>query len=150
RPVPVTGLMLEVVQYFVLYAWLILAVYASELSWRERAARMDELTDALPAPVWVRWGGKLAALGAVAVLVLLLAASVGIATQLSVGNVRGVPGLYARGFLRQVGIPMVHFAVLALLVQAQVNERFAGYLVLLAVAIGYSLLSRIGVDHPLL
>lgn len=149
-PLPVTRLMLEAVTYFSLYVWIILAVYAAELPWRERLARMDELADALPAPLWVRWGGKLAALLAIVGAVLLLAMGIGVATQLSHGYTHLEPGLYLRGFFLFTGLPIVHFAILALFVQVMVDHRYAGYFGLLGVALTYALLTRLGVDHPLL
>ena len=149
RPIPVTRLMVEVVDFFGLYVLILLVLYSAELIWRERSAGMAGLTDAMPAPTWVFWGGKLGALAGIIVITLLAAMAVGIGAQLTRGYTDLEVGLYLRDLFLVKGTAFLHVAVLALLVQVLVDHRFAGYLALVGVVLGLVLLRTLGVEHEL-
>ena len=48
-----------------LFTVSILVFYTGELVWKERAARVDEIYDALPPPIWVTALSKVLAMAAV-------------------------------------------------------------------------------------
>src|SRR5262249_9751049 len=85
---PVTHRTLQVIDgAFSLFALLIVTAYAGEMTFRERALRMDGITDALPTPNQVQWGAKLTALAGIVFVLMGVAMGTGIGIQL----VRGFP-----------------------------------------------------------
>ena len=57
---------------FSLFMLIIITLYAGELVWRERDARVDQLIDALPIPTWLPFVSKLGALILTQALLLLV------------------------------------------------------------------------------
>ena len=147
---PVTHLMLSVIDgAFTLTLVLILTWYSGELSWRERAHRMDGVMDALPAPTWVFWSSKLAALIASLVILYGAAALTAMGIQASHGYFRFEPMLYVKGLFLVEGIPFALFAVLAIAMQSVLNNRYLGYLVMVLVFISNPVLTALGYEHRL-
>ena len=64
RVYPVTSLMVQALQGA--YSFMLIFIvmfYAGELVWKERAAKLGEVTDAFPVPNWVPLAAKMGALG---------------------------------------------------------------------------------------
>src|SRR3546814_10532387 len=81
---PVTSLMLQTLQGG--YAFMLVIVvmfYAGELAWKERGARLGEVTDAMPMPDWVPLAAKMACLVTVVLLFQLVGAAAAIGFQRS-------------------------------------------------------------------
>jgi ABC-2 type transport system permease protein len=145
-----THLMITVIQQaFLLFLVIILTFYAGELVFRERQARLDEIMDALPVPMWVLWGGKMLALAVVIVVVLLVGALTTMAVQLFHGYTDLQPELYAFGLGVMVGVPFLYIAVLALVAQVVTNNKYAGFLVLVLFLIAQPVLDALGFQHNL-
>ena len=106
--------------------WIILGFYAGELIWRERAARINEVMDALPTPEWIPLFAKIAALVAV-IAVFLLAASLYCAGfQL----VHGFHDIQVLLYLKFLGLDLIQFgwfAAFAVVLQSLASNKFAGY-----------------------
>ena len=68
-----------------LFTVILLVLYTGELVWKERLARMDEIHDALPSPIWVPALGKLLAMMGLLVVLQLLVMTMGIIAQASKG-----------------------------------------------------------------
>ena len=70
---------------FGLFVLIVTAIYAGELVWRERDTRMADITDSLPAPTWLPFCAKLAALAALQAVLLAVVMLCGIGVQLAKG-----------------------------------------------------------------
>ena len=146
---PVTHLMLESMNGS--YNFLLLIVvsfYAGELVWRERSARISEVTDAFALPDWIPLASKLVALFAVVVL-FAAAGSVECAIyQLIRGYQHLEPGLY----LANIGLVTLQFGLLgslALFLQVIANNKFRGYLLVVLFMVSKIALSQLDFDHNL-
>jgi hypothetical protein len=128
---------------------VIATLYGGELVWRERQLRADQIHDALPAPAWVTYAAKLAALAlALAALVAVMAVGT-MLTQAAQGYFRLEPGLYAR-VVGPTALPTaVALALLALGVHALVDQKFVGHLALIAYYVLVLVASSLGFDHRL-
>jgi hypothetical protein len=115
-----------------LFVILVLVLYTGELVWKERMARMDQIHDALPHPVWTTALGKLLAILGVLFAVQFVAMAMGIATQLLKGYTDFDVTVWMRELLVLDMVTLGSMAVLALVVQAIVNNRFLGYFVVVA------------------
>ncbi len=108
---------------------LLILFFAAELVWRERDAGLSENIDATSVPEWVLYLGKF--LGLVLVLFALMGVLMadGMLVQLSKGFHDFQPGQYARILFGLQFPEYLLLAVLALVIQALVNQKHVGMLV---------------------
>ncbi len=132
-----------------LFLLIVMMVYGGEAIWRERSLRLDSILDAMPVSNGVYVGGKLLALGLVAVLFILVGTLATIGFQLAQGFFDLRPGLYATRLLVTVW-PYVLMAFLALFLQVLTNNKFLGYLLMILVILSRPGLPMLGVQHNLL
>ena len=129
---------------------LLIILYAGELVWREREAGLGEIIDAAPVPEWALFLGKFLGLGLVLVVFMALLTLAGVLVQVILGyhDFEIVPYLHV---LFGLQLPeYLLFALLALVVQALVDQKYVGYLVAL-VAYGFIAFAyRLGIEHNLL
>ena len=146
---PVTHLMMEAMDgsyNFLLF--IIVAFYAGELVWRERAARISDVTDAFPLTDWIPLASKLTALAAV-IVIFLAAGSVECAVyQLIRGHHRIEPGLYVAN-IALTALKFLLLAALALFLQVIANNKFRGYLLIVLFLISRIVLKQLNFEHHL-
>ncbi len=146
---PVTSQMVGALQgsYSVLLIIIVL-FYAGELVWKERAARLNEVVDAMPVPNWVPLLAKLVALVAVIATFQALGALVAMAIQLAQGHTRLEPLVYLK-MLSVDSIVYVLMGGLALVLQVLSNNKFLGYALLILVLVGQTALGLMDYTHNL-
>ena len=132
---PVTSVMLGALQQS--YGWLLVIIalfYAGELVFKERAAKINEVTDAMPMPNWVPLAAKFATLVLVVLAFQAAGALASIAIQLSKGYTQLEPLVYVEVLLVN-SIIYVLMGGLALCLQVFTNNKFAGYALLILVMV---------------
>jgi hypothetical protein len=137
---PVTYLMTElIVGELSLFVLIITTLYGGELVWKERTLRHDQIHDALPMPGWLNFTSQLAALAVVQATLLAVMAAAGITIQALKGYYHFELPLYAR-YLFLVAYPgYLQLAVVVLLVQTIMPNKFVGH----ALVIGYVMLGEV-------
>jgi ABC-type transport system involved in multi-copper enzyme maturation permease subunit len=146
---PVTHLMTEVLDGT--YNFLLLIVigfYAGELVWRERSAKISEVTDAFALPDFIPLLSKLTALIAVIVVFLVAGALVCMGYQLLRGYTHFEIGLY----LSDIALKALAFgllAALALFLQVIANNKFVGYLLIVLYLVARITLNQLHFEHHL-
>jgi len=147
---PLTHLMVEAITNgFVFFVLIIATFYAGEIVWRERSIKLNEVNDAMPAPTWTMWGGKLTA------LIVMLYATLGVAVlttvivQLSKGYTHLEPMLYLQGVFMVDGMDVLLFAVLMFFAQIVTNNKYVGYLFAVAYIISTIALNAMHFEHRL-
>ncbi len=149
KVLPVTSTMLRLVEGSYLFLLiLIVGFYAGELVWRERTAKLAELTDTLPVPNWLPILTKIGTLIAVVVIFMLLGALVSICVQLLRGYTNLEPGLYLRGLLVQ-SMPFMLMAVAAVALQVISNNKVVGYLLYVILIVMQIALPPLHLEHNL-
>jgi ABC-type transport system involved in multi-copper enzyme maturation permease subunit len=140
---PVTSQMLVVLQgtYSFLLS-LVVMFYAGELVWRERSAKIDEVTDAMPVPDWVPLLSKFVTLLAVIAGFQAVGALAAMGVQLAGGFTDLQPALYAKT-LAVDSVVYAEMAGLALALQVLCNNKFAGYGLLITVLIAQGTLGML-------
>ncbi|VXB51744.1 M1 family aminopeptidase [Massilia sp. 9I] len=148
---PVTYMVLELIRdVFQLYMLVVTTLFAGEMVWREREARMAQMLDAMPAPTWLPLVGKTLALIGLQALLLVMAMLVGMLIQLFKGWFGLEPGLYFT-YLFTVLLPQYALlAVAAVAVQVIVNNRYLAYFILIALYLVFGTAQGFGYDHPML
>jgi len=125
---PVTYQVLEFASgTFGLFILIVTALYAGELVWRERDARVAQIVDSLPAPTWLSFAAKLATLFVLQALLQLVVMACGILIQLFNGYTRFELGQY---LYRLFALQLPEYwmiAALALTVHAVVNHKYLGH-----------------------
>jgi ABC-2 type transport system permease protein len=137
---PVTYLMVQAVEgSATLFFYIVAALYAAELVWRERDVHFDGIHDALPMGESIEWLSKLAAIAFVEVVLLTVTMLCGILMQTIAGYYHYELLQYFKE-LYIVTFPQVMiFALLALFVQTMVSNKFLGH----GIAIGIFVLEPI-------
>ena len=146
---PVTSQMLSALQgSFSFLLIIIVLFYAGELVWKERSAKIDEVTDAMPVPNWVPLLAKFVALVAVIASFQAIGAITAMIIQLCKGYTQLEPLLY----LKTLAIDSIVYVLmggLALVLQVFTNNKFVGYAALIVVLIGQSVLGMLDFTHNL-
>lgn len=126
---PVTYKMLELIEGS-LYVFILglLTYFAGVLLWKDRDARMDEISDASPAPDWIAAASRFAALMAMVASILFLGMLCGIIVQASLNYHRFQLGLYLSQIFWRDLIVFGFTAVLAFFIHAVALNKYVGYI----------------------
>jgi ABC-2 type transport system permease protein len=147
---PVTRLLVEALNGAYTIIPVIIAIYYSgELVWRDRDRRMHEIVDATAAPDWAHLVPKIVAI----VLVLFTVSVVGVVAGVAVQAFKGYTHFelvnWFTWFVVPTTITAVHLAVLAVVVQVLVPQKFIGWGVMLVYIIANVTLANLGFEHTL-
>ncbi len=147
---PVTYLMLNVLQggaYLFLY--IVAALYAGELIWRERDVRFDQIHDALPLRDWTDWFSKFTALAIAEILLMSIILMVGVVMQAVAGYYHFEVFQYFKE-LYLIGLPQfLMIILLALFVHTVVSNKFVGHAIIIGFVILIPVLYRYGIENRL-
>ncbi|MDX2246428.1 MAG: M1 family aminopeptidase [Bacteroidia bacterium] len=136
---------------FHLFMVAIIIFYSGELIWKEREVSINELYDALPVPNWLSFASKLLSLLGIVALLLGVIMVSGIIIQAVQQYFRFEIGLYLKTLFGYRFIDYVYIAVLAFFIQTLVNNKYAGFFVVVLVYMFNSLgLGLLNVEHNML
>jgi ABC-type transport system involved in multi-copper enzyme maturation permease subunit len=125
---PVTYRILELIAgSLYLFLYVMVTYFAGVLVWKDRDARLDEITDSLPTPEWVSYAARLVTLLGVLALILLVTASSGVMVQAAHGFHRYQLGLYASQLFWRDGSLLLLTAVLAFFIHVLSPNKYVGY-----------------------
>jgi ABC-2 type transport system permease protein len=134
--------------------WVIIPLltdfYAGELIWREREARMSEITDTAPVPEWALLCGKFLGLAFMLIAWLTLLMFAGIAIQADMGYHHFEISLYLKTLFGLQLTDYLLFALLALAVHVLVNNKYLGHGAVVAIFGLIAFAPKLGVQHHLL
>lgn len=129
---------------------LLIVFWAGELIWRDREARLNQITDSVPVPDCVIFAGKAVGLGAVLVALQALVTAGGVVTQLRFRyfDIQITPYLQTLFGLQLADYLL--FALLALVIHTLVNQKYIGHLAGLLAYAFMAYASAFGIEHNLL
>jgi ABC-2 type transport system permease protein len=147
---PVTYLMVQAVEGGAsLFFYIVAALYAAELIWRERDIHIDGIHDALPMRESVDWLSKLVAIGFVELVLLTVTMLCGIMMQTIAGYYHYELLQYCKE-LYVVAFPQIMIcALFALFVQTVVNNKFIGHGIVIGVFVLIPILFSFGWENTL-
>ncbi|HEY4997788.1 MAG TPA: ABC transporter permease, partial [Usitatibacter sp.] len=134
---------------FRLFMLIVTALYAGELVWRERDARTALIADSTPAPTWLAFAAKLAALMATQALLQLVVVVCGVLVQLFGGYTKLELGQY---FFQLFALQLPTYwmiAALALTIHVVVNHKYLGHFVVVLYYIALIMAGALGYDNRL-
>lgn len=147
---PVTYLMVQAVEGgATLFLFIVAALYAAELIWRERDVRFDGIHDALPMGEAIDWLSKLLAIAFVEAVLLFVVMLCGIVMQTIAGYHHYELLQYFKE-LYIVTFPQVMIiALFALFVQTMVSNKFVGHGIVIGVVVIIPILFNFGWENTL-
>ena len=146
---PMTHLLLQQINNsFSFMLIIIVTFYAGELIFKERQARIADVSDAMPVPGWVPLLAKCTALVGVIAGYLLVGIVAAIGFQLYKGGAPVELGLYLKGTLLGA-LFFVLMALCALTLQVLSNNKFIGYLLVILLMVAQMVLGMLHFEHNL-
>ena len=147
---PITYKILEITgRLFGIIILTVTAIYAGDLVWRERDAKIDEIVDGTAAPGWLLFLGKLLTLFAIQLLLLIVVMACGIGIQLSQHFTRIEFGHYLFD-LFVVRMPAYWIlAALALTIHVLINHKYLGHTFVILIYFVSLQLPNFGLENKL-
>ncbi|MEO5568240.1 MAG: M1 family aminopeptidase, partial [Gemmatimonadaceae bacterium] len=147
---PVTYQMVEVlVGTFGIFLLVIIALYAGEVVWSERDAKIAGIVDATPVDTAIVYLAKLAALCGVVIVLQLVLMLAGMILQASGGYFRFEIGVYLQSLFGIQLIDLLLLAVLAVAVHVVVDNKYLGHFLVILLMLGNGVQTYIGFEHKL-
>jgi ABC-type transport system involved in multi-copper enzyme maturation permease subunit len=147
---PVTYLMLQSVEGgAILFLYIVAALYAAELIWRERDTHFAGIHDALPIAETTDWFSKLFALCFVEFVLLTVTGLCGILMQTVAGYYNYELAQYAKELYFVTFPQVLTFALLALFIQTVVSNKFIGHGIVVGVFVLVPILFNFGWENTL-
>jgi ABC-2 type transport system permease protein len=148
---PVTYLMVQAVEgSATLFFYIVAALYAAELVWRERDTRFAGIHDALPFPEFADWFSKFAAIALVEFVLLAVTMLVGVAMQTIDGYHHYELMQYVQELYFIVFPQLLGFVMLSLFVQTMVPNKFIGHGIVIGLFVLQPILYAFGLENSLL
>lgn len=145
---PVTHLVAGVVlsQRAIIIPWVVIAVYAGELVWKDRETGAAEIAGAMPVRTGILLAGRFLALVAIIALFQLACMIGGILLQVLHGYYELELGLYIQILFGMNLAGYVLLSVLALAVHVLVNHKYLGHVIVLLTII-FNSVALYGIHH---
>jgi len=126
---PLTFLMIDVIQNaYLLIAYVVITFYTGELIWKERSKKVNDIYDTLSVPDAIPFLSKLFSLFAVIFILLFFAMLTTIGNQIFKGFMNIEIMQYIKSLFLFHFIGFVLVAVLGMIIQTIVNNKFIGYM----------------------
>jgi ABC-2 type transport system permease protein len=147
---PVTYLMVASVEgSATLFFYIVAALYAAELIWRERDVRFDGIHDSLPLGEGIDWLSKFAAIAFVEIILLAIAMLCGVGMQSLAGYYHYELLQYFKE-LYLVAFPQIlALTMFALFIQTVVSNKFIGHGIIIGIIILDAILFSFGWQNTL-
>ncbi len=147
---PVTYLMVQAVEgSATLFFYIVGALYAAELIWRERDTRFAGIHDALPFPEFADWISKFVAIAFVEFCLLAISMLVGMLMQTIDGYHHYEVLQYVQELYFIVYPQILAFVMCAMFVQTLVPNKFVGHGIVIAIFVLQPILFSFGWENSL-
>lgn len=147
---PATYFIVEELKETSIYFFIIILVfYSGELVWKERGAKLNLIYDASAMSSFINLAGKYIALNLIYVVLMLALISSGVLFQTLSGYYNYEFPVYFSGFFLEILPSLALFTFVAFFVQALVNHKFVGIMVVIILFILTITLGVFGFDHDL-
>lgn len=145
-----TGNVIKSISSFSIFLFLLAIIYPGELLWKERVVKMNLIADAMPLPEWLTllskyFGFLISTLGLFALVVLL-----GVFVQLIHGNFNIEWSLYFKDFFIMNFLGVSIMTALSMFIQVFINQKVAGYGLMILFLLFSMFQDKLGIQHPLL
>lgn len=126
---------------------VITIMFSGELIWKARDFRMSNILDALPVPNWVFYWSKIIGLMFMQLILLLLVMVCGIVVQTFMGYMHYELGVYIGYLFGFKLLDLWYLAILAVLVQTLVSNKYVGYFIIAIFYLWNSTFAQLVLKH---
>ena len=127
---------------------VIVTFYSGELIFKERQAKIAEVTNAMPMANWVPLAAKCSALIGIVFTFMAFGALCGIGVQLVKGGTTIEGLLYIKG-ITLYAVPFILMGLFAIVLQIMTNNKFIGYLLIILLLISLAVMGAMHFEHNL-
>jgi hypothetical protein len=125
---PVTSWFLKQTDYLWVYTIPLIIIFGGVIVWRARDYQINQIYDTLPLPNWMHYLSKLFALMSILAFYMLMIMLAGIFSQVAIFNWTDIElGLYVKYLFGIILINYWYIAVIVLLIQNLVNNKYLGF-----------------------
>lgn len=135
---------------FFIFILIVITFFSGELVWKERESRINNLTDALPVPMWLTMTAKFFSLCLIVAIMQFLVIGVGVLTQTIKGFYRYDFAVYFKYLFVSQYPGMVLLILLAFFIHNLVNNKFLGHTLMIVYFIGRIATSAMGLTHHMI
>lgn len=147
---PVTYLMVQVISGSAgLFLFIVGALYAGELIWRERDVRFEQIHDSLPLRDWADFVSKFLALAWVQTTLVSIVLVCGVFSQATQGFFHFELGQYAKEIYLVYLPQMIMVVLLALFLQTILSNKFIAHAIVIGFFILIPVLYSYGIENRL-
>ena len=140
----------DLIENTIFFFLAIVIFYSGELMWKERDAKISDITDALPLSDFIQLSGKFLGLVLTYVVLMLAMIITGITFQAFNGYYKFELGVYFSGLFVEVFPFLVLLTFVAFFCQSLVNHKFLGHIAVVVFVFSTTLLLKIlKLDHGL-
>jgi ABC-type transport system involved in multi-copper enzyme maturation permease subunit len=145
---PVTYIMTEQLQGFILYIIIITTLYTGELIWKERDLKLDQTFDAISLPAQVNMFSKMSALFLTQIALVVILAISAMVVQLFKGFTDIEIWLYAA----EIGLlipTLLQLIVISFLIHTVINNKYLGHFMVVVFYVLSIVIPSLGFEHKL-
>ncbi|WP_040281682.1 ABC transporter permease/M1 family aminopeptidase [Psychroserpens damuponensis] len=147
---PTTYFIVEELKETSMYFFIIILVfYSGELIWKERGAKLNLIYDATPMSSFINLLGKYIGLNLIYVVLMIALIISGVIFQTFSGYHKYEFQVYFSGFFIEIFPFLALYTFIAFFIQALVNHKFIGIMLMVVFFITTILLGVFGYDHEL-
>ncbi|MDO6596606.1 M1 family aminopeptidase [Oceanihabitans sp. 2_MG-2023] len=147
---PATYFIVEELKETSMYFFIIILVfYSSELIWKERGVKLNLIYDATPMSSFINLLGKYIGLNLIYVVLMIALIGSGLIFQTLSGYYKYELQVYFSGFFIEIFPFLALYTFIAFFIQALVNHKFIGIMLMVVFFITTILLGVFGYDHEL-
>jgi ABC-2 type transport system permease protein len=147
---PVSYAVLEILgPNFWIFLLVIITLYAGDLVWAERDARINQVVDATPMRDWVPLAGKWVGLALMVVVLQAVVMLTGMLVQLFQGYTNLEPGLYLTSLFGLDLISLLLLSVLVMLIHVLANHKYVAHLIVILFLVFTGFMPEMGFEHNL-
>ncbi len=147
---PTTYSMLELLNHFSLFFFIIVIFYSGELIWKERNIKLDQIHDSLPISDFTLLFGKFLGILFSFLILLFVLIILCVIIQLIKGYNHFELGLYFGTLYSETLSTIVLYTLLAFFIQVAVNHKFLGYTLVIIFFIAVNFIASLGWEHSLI
>ncbi|UCG27886.1 MAG: hypothetical protein JSV24_00580, partial [Bacteroidales bacterium] len=141
--------MLEQLDMFILFFFIIIVFYSGELIWKERSLKFDQIHDSLPVPDFAHLTGKFLALILSFLVILFILIITGVIIQTFKDYYHYELGLYFATLYSETLFIIILYSLLAIFIQVVVNHKFLGYVLVVTFFVAVDFVYDLGWEHSL-
>lgn len=146
---PVTYLMMGGIGSFTLFGIIISALYAGELTWKERTLKLNQTFDALPVPAHITLAGKITALTLTHLALYTLLFVCAVFTQTVQGYYNYEFSSYIFFILCVLMPTVLQVTLLAFCIHSVVNQKYVGHLGVVLFYVLQIVAELLGMEHDM-